>query len=113
MVHLTFSVLLLAAVLEPGPYPDRPSEFSRWVSAEPCEVARRIAEHAPCLRPEDCGALQEWKRIFGPPGVEPLTPEVARGKATRSLLSPSPGGVTRRPVVFPCPATTDRGRRPG
>jgi len=42
-----------------------------------CPEARQIAEMRPCLRPEDCGAYQQWQQTFGPPGAVPLEPRSA------------------------------------
>ncbi len=75
------------------------------VRGDLCAEARRIAESGPCLRPEDCGAFQEWRRIFGEPGITPLDPAEAlgAGQAPRPpkkiLYLPSGRGSS-----FNCPA---------
>jgi len=43
----------------------------------PCEAARQLAARGPCLRPEDCGAYRDWKRLFGSPRTAPLDPQLA------------------------------------
>lgn len=55
------------------------------VPAGPCVEARRLAAQGPCLRPEDCGALQDWKRLFGAPRTEHLDPQLADRMRVRAV----------------------------
>ncbi len=58
-----------------------------------CAVAEEIAMQRPCLRAEDCGAYQDWQRLFGPAGPRQLDP--ALPAASRA------GGFDRRSVICP------------
>jgi hypothetical protein len=60
----------------------------------PCAVAEEIAMQRPCLRAEDCGAYQDWQRLFGPAGPRQLQPALPAARRA--------DGVERRSVV--CPA---------
>ena len=107
MPHLAFAVLFLAAALGPqAVVVEAPQELAQLLREDPCAVARRIAERAPCIDAEDCGAFQEWKRIFGAPRAEPLTPELAAGSAVRGPnRDQGLRSVQGTPPVFPCPAS--------
>lgn len=56
---------------------------------DPCAEAERIAAQRPCLRAEDCGALREWKRLFGAPRVEQLEPQFAVRRVSRAEIPTS------------------------
>ena len=90
-------------------------ELRLAMQREACAEAEAITRRAPCLRPEDCGALQEWRQLMGTPGLELLEPELAEAWAFRPGAQgtwgvPEGGPRTRRPRdrVFVCPAGAGR-----
>ena len=80
---LTFWLLAVPAVAE-RPFQVSPGAAMQVVRTDPCAVAKQIAAQRPCLRPEDCGAFQDWKRLFGAPRTEPLNPEFVGGGVARA-----------------------------
>ncbi len=82
MPQLGLLLWLLAA-----PTPDVEQMAGRVTA--PCEAARQLAAQGPCLRPEDCGAYHDWKRLFGSPRTEPLDPQLAL-RSARQRNDPQP-----------------------
>ncbi|HEX5757805.1 MAG TPA: hypothetical protein VF121_01290 [Thermoanaerobaculia bacterium] len=82
------AILLLAFTPVFVPVPDDVA------AAAPCAAAREIALQRPCLRAEECGAVEEWRRLFGEPGVRPLPsqPAARRALAATSFVCPAAPG---------------------
>ena len=81
LLLLTLTPITVAVPAEPG-------------FEAPCAVAEEIAMQRPCLKPEDCGAFQEWRRMFGPPGPRPLPgqPAARRAAAAPTFVCPAAPG---------------------
>jgi hypothetical protein len=81
-------ILLLALLFVPGDRsavsPDRSSP-----PADPCRLARRIAEAPPCLDPADCQAVDLWRQSFGAPQMFHASPDMREG-LPRALASRLP-----------------------
>lgn len=80
---------------------------------DPCAVARQIAEQAPCLRSEDCGAVHAWADAFGTPRQELLVPTVTAAGEVEIEVTPRPRQVRRSwpcrvPASGPDPAAETR-----
>jgi hypothetical protein len=95
MAHLALvTFLLMLPVLVQAPAPDE-----RFWPEDPCLTAREIASRGPCLRPEDCGAFEQWTELYGAPRTAPLDPSLATGGGTVAALPPGsaplPAGVPR------------------
>jgi hypothetical protein len=108
MAHLALvTFLLMLPVLVQAPAPEAPF----WPD-DPCLTAREIAARGPCLRPEDCGAFQQWSELFGAPRTTPLDPSLAAGGGARLAAPPGapwpPAGVPR---TYNCLAAPPGGRR--
>ena len=58
-----------------------------------CATAEEIAMQRPCLRAEDCGAYQDWQRLFGPAGPRQLQPALPAARRA--------DGVERRSIICP------------
>ncbi|MDA8020663.1 MAG: hypothetical protein MPN21_24760 [Thermoanaerobaculia bacterium] len=58
-----------------------PGSEIRWVvpvgpticlaSNPTCEAARKLAAATPCTNPDSCASLQEYRKLWGEPGVRP------------------------------------------
>lgn len=101
MLYLALAFWLLASPAEAERPLTVPPEAARQVfRADLCAVAEQIAAQRPCLRPEDCGAFQDWKRLFGVPRIEPLTAEFVLRRVARTA-----GPFRQGPRVQDVPAS--------
>ncbi len=88
-------LLLLMVSLTPAPQVEA---VEPGAAVDLCAAAEEIAMQRPCLRAEDCGAYQDWQRLFGPAGPRQLDPALPAARRA--------DGVERRLVV--CPARPRR-----
>ncbi len=85
MSHLALTLWLLSVPVVPErPFQIPPEAVTQVMRTDPCAAAKQIAARRPCLRPEECGAVQDWKQLFGTPRTEPLTPILAVGGIART-----------------------------
>jgi hypothetical protein len=82
--------------------PTHVEAFEPAAAVDLCAAAEEIAMQRPCLRAEDCGAYQDWQRLFGPAGPRQLVPALPAARRA--------GGVERRSVV--CPVRARPASRP-
>jgi len=82
MPHLALMLWLATAPLALVLPSQTPTGTAAQLGADPCAVSRQIAAQPPCLRPEECGAFEDWKNAFGAPGTEPLAPTLAQQGVT-------------------------------
>ena len=85
-------LLLLMVSLTPAPQVEA-VETAAAPAVSLCAAAEEIAMQRPCLRAEDCGAYQDWQRLFGPAGPRRLDPALPAARRA--------GGFDRRSVVCP------------
>jgi len=83
-----------------------PDAVAAAMRVDPCAVAEQMAAQRPCLRPEDCGAFEDWTRLFGVPRNELLNPELAKGEVSRVFWRGGPDLQLREiPTSYLCLAT--------
>ena len=92
MIQFALLAWLAAPALAPASEPETHKVTLTRTVADACAEAHRIASQGPCLRPEDCGAVRSWQRLFGTPRVERLDPSHA-----------GPARSRWRPAAFNCP----------
>lgn len=85
-------LLLLMVSLTPARAP-HVEAIEAVAAVDLCAAAEEIAMQRPCLRAEDCGAYQDWQRLFGPAGPRRLDPALPAARRA--------GGFDRRSVVCP------------
>ena len=109
MPHLALVLWFLTTPMAPEiSFQVRPDAVTEEIRADPCAVAEQIVAQRPCVRPEDCGAFQDWKRLFGVPRTELLNPEFAGGGVFRASAQFGPGLRVREvPMSYLCLAAAN------
>ena len=68
-LELMAYAVVAAAIVQGAAEPETPPTERSRSPEEVCRLARAIAESEPCVRSDDCQALDLWRELAGDPGA--------------------------------------------